>query len=426
MRVFVVFLISVSVSACGSSVEVEPSAFNGDPDTGNTPDMSDSLDVSSSDMEWQSADTGTIADVAATDIGTRPDMPPIVQPEYKVLDAMLETCSTGSVKGLSLQLIEQMNCLDPGVMTSFSGATNIDYSPVVFPFQQGPATETLTTVAAGGGSVMSINSALRTLPQQYLLYQWYTRADRRAECNANLAATPGRSNHNGGLAVDISSSDTWRSSMRAADYIDNVSGEPWHFFYQGPGGKDVRDLSVLAFQQLWNLNYPDDTIAEDGLYGPQTEGAIERSPAEGFAVPPTCNAVMSFVAWPFDVPLEVAERDSEMVVLVPSGIEYVEIVSNGEVVEGLTRASRFRFGRGALAGDYRVVAYDGDGRVRGRARGYRSGEVHIRPLGANNYAVHGAAQIENARVELELMDGTYISVIPEQTRIVIAETILEL
>ena len=31
------------------------------------------------------------------------------------------------------------------------------------------------------------------------------------------------------LAIDIGNSSTWRSRLRAHNYIDNVSGEPWHF-----------------------------------------------------------------------------------------------------------------------------------------------------------------------------------------------------
>ena len=46
---------------------------------------------------------------------------------------------------------------------------------------------------------MSINSAFRTVAQQYLLYAWY----KQGRCGIGLAATPGNSNHEQGLAVDI-------------------------------------------------------------------------------------------------------------------------------------------------------------------------------------------------------------------------------
>jgi hypothetical protein len=39
------------------------------------------------------------------------------------------------------------------------------------------------------------------------------------------------------------------------------------------GGVDVRTLSVLAFQKLWNLNNAN-KLKEDGAYGPATEAAL--------------------------------------------------------------------------------------------------------------------------------------------------------
>ncbi len=317
-------------------------------------------------------------------------MPPVVQPAYKVQQAVDEQCSTGAVKGLSIQLLDQMNCLSPGIMKSFGGSGSITYSASVFPFQQGPATDTLITVVAGGGT-LTVNSALRTVPQQYLLYQWYV----RGLCNANLAATPGRSNHNGGLALDIANSGAWRTKMRNKSYIDNVSGEAWHFYYSGAGGKDVRSLSVLAFQQLWNKNYPDEKLDEDGAYGPKTEGALKRSPAEGFAIPPMCNATMQFVGYPFDVPIEALIEedqagDAVFRVTTTSGIDVIEYRVNGEVIQSVSRQEDpFFTATLALPSniDIEVVGYDRDGRVRGLSTALFRNDFIARPLGDHNYSV---------------------------------------
>jgi hypothetical protein len=239
-------------------------------------DASDTRDVDALDANDAGEDAGQDADVSD---------PPV----YTVEDAMLETCTTGSVQGLSFQLIDKVNCLQPGTFSSFAGAEDIDYSSVVFPYMQVPATEALMNVAAENPGAIYITSALRTLAQQYLLRQWYVRDDRNEACDANLAARPGASNHNGGLAVDIADSAVWREAMRQNDFVDEISSEPWHFDYVGPEGRDVRSLSVRAFQLMWNENNPDDPITVDGLYGPETEGALERTPADGFANPPTCE-----------------------------------------------------------------------------------------------------------------------------------------
>ena len=131
---------------------------------------------------------------------------------------------------------------------------------------------------------MTINSALRTLPQQYLLYQWYL----QGRCGIGLAAAPGNSNHESGLAIDIDDNTGWNASMSAHGFKWFGSADPVHFDYVA-GGIDLRGPSVLAFQKLWNENNPNDKIAEDGSYGPDTEKRLTQSPVGGFAKGATCT-----------------------------------------------------------------------------------------------------------------------------------------
>jgi hypothetical protein len=63
------------------------------------------------------------------------------------------------------------------------------------------------------------------------------------------------------------------------------SSDPVHFDHTAGGTVDLSGYSVQAFQQLWNLNHPEDPISTDGAYGPQTEARLKLSPAEGFARP---------------------------------------------------------------------------------------------------------------------------------------------
>ncbi len=67
----------------------------------------------------------------------------------------------------------------------------------------------------------------------------------------------------------------------------NGPGDPVHFDHTS--SPDNRGQDVLAFQKLWNLNNPNDQIAEDGAYGPQTEARFKKSSATGFTVGPTCG-----------------------------------------------------------------------------------------------------------------------------------------
>jgi hypothetical protein len=198
--------------------------------------------------------------------------------------AVTQSCSTTSVKGLSQQLVDEINCLSPGTLSSIASIKDVSLGSAVFPYLQTPAATALSKAVAARGTTMTINSALRTLPQQYLLYEWYL----QGRCGIGLAAKPGNSNHESGLAVDIDDNTGWNSFMSAHGWKWYGSADPVHFDYVS-GGIDLRGPSVLAFQKLWNENNPNDTIAEDGSYGPDTETRLTKSPVGGFAKGATCT-----------------------------------------------------------------------------------------------------------------------------------------
>jgi len=125
-----------------------------------------------------------------------------------------------------------------------------------------------------------VSSMLRTVAQQYLLYNWYL----DGLCGIQLAATPGNSNHEQGRALDTSDYGTWDGLFSAYGWDWYGSGDVVHFTYNGAGVVDLSGTDVLAFQRLWNRNHPEDLIAEDGDYGPQTGGRLGQSPADGFPV----------------------------------------------------------------------------------------------------------------------------------------------
>ncbi|MGE3631260.1 MAG: MYXO-CTERM sorting domain-containing protein, partial [Sandaracinaceae bacterium] len=172
------------------------------------------------------------------------------------------------------------SCLRPGSFVSFAPHAGITLSSShIHAFMQASARDALHRAAASHS--LTINSAFRTLADQYVLYH-------SGACG--LAATPGRSNHQSGRAVDVGNYSAARSALEAAGCVWLGSSDPVHFDCPGT---DLRNDSVLAFQRLWNRNNPSDRIAEDGLYGPQTEARVSRSPSGGFATsgcaPMTCT-----------------------------------------------------------------------------------------------------------------------------------------
>lgn len=190
------------------------------------------------------------------------------------------TCGTAAVRGLSLQIIAEMNLLIPNVLVNFDDLNVGADGPANNPFLQPAAKEALRrAIRAQGGNTLAINSAYRTVVQQYLLRSWFE----RGQCGITAAALPGQSNHEDGLALDIPDFDTWRWVLADEGWEWFGSGDPVHFTYTGAGVRDdIGNIGIQAFQILWNKKNPNDQLEPDGLFGPETEARLNRSPAEGF------------------------------------------------------------------------------------------------------------------------------------------------
>lgn len=85
--------------------------------------------------------------------------------------------------------------------------------------------------ARAAGVVFQVNSAFRTMAQQMTLWQAYL-------AGGNLAAEPGFSNHQNGIAVDIESAGGTNAAFKwltanahRFGFKRTVSSEPWHWEY---------------------------------------------------------------------------------------------------------------------------------------------------------------------------------------------------
>ena len=234
-----------------------------------------------------------------------------------VSSAVTQTCSTTAVKALSQQLVEEIQCLKPGSMKRIDGIAGLSLGAAVFPWLQTPAANALVAAQKARNVTLSINSGLRTLPQQYLLYRWY----QTGRCGIGLAAKPGTSNHESGIAVDIADNASWRSAMSGKGFAWLGSSDPVHFDYRGGGTVSMKGLSVRAFQRLWNRNHPNDTIAEDGLYGPATEARLAKAPVGGFPKGALCMQSMSADVDDAPLPGEPSAGDEEDPSAIPDATE---------------------------------------------------------------------------------------------------------
>ena len=194
-------------------------------------------------------------------------------------------CSLAAVRGLDAQIVDEMNCITPDTLVRFDDL-NVELGGTsTWALLQPGARAAFGRAVNARGVTFRVNSAYRTIAQQYLLYRWY----REGRCGIGLAAQPGRSNHQSGLALDVSDYPGWRPFLEAEGWDWLGAGDPVHFDYRGSGVRDIRDQAVQAFQRLHNRNNPDDQIAEDGAYGPQTEARLQAAPAEGYEVGAECE-----------------------------------------------------------------------------------------------------------------------------------------
>lgn len=215
------------------------------------------------------------------------DAPPMGTPSIEgtpVSSFETTSCTTSVVLALSLQIAQEVDCLQPGQLVPFMETPGIEFvGSAVLPYVSDAARiDLLAAVEAMPGTTLQVTSGFRTVVQQYLLRRWFE----LGRCGITAAAQPGSSNHESGRALDVSNYSAWITTMEAHGWSHNIPGDPVHFEHLA--SPDIRGADVLAFQRLWNKNAPDDPIAEDGDYGPATAARVERAPAEGFGIGASC------------------------------------------------------------------------------------------------------------------------------------------
>lgn len=203
-------------------------------------------------------------------------------------------CSTGPLSQLDMQIALEMECLGDSLVRRIDDIQGLRFGDGVRPFLQVDAALALKRVVEHVGS-LTLNSGWRSVAQQMVLKEW------EGSCGIGVAATPGRSFHQSGLAIDTGNYRSQFVRQTLAEngftwYCDDRNGgrlsgcaDPVHFEHRS--GDDLRGIAVLAFQKLWNRNHPNDQLVEDGQWGRETAERIRRSPVAGFRQVATCNDV---------------------------------------------------------------------------------------------------------------------------------------
>ncbi|MBE9191431.1 peptidoglycan-binding protein [Gloeocapsopsis crepidinum LEGE 06123] len=188
-------------------------------------------------------------------------------------------CSTTGIVNFDLQLIHQIQRIAPGVLQRVSHP-RIQFKKAAHPYLQAPAAAALIRAveAAPGTKPLEVESCYRTLGQQFILYNHFL----NKRCGIPAAARPGDSNHNGALSIDAREYFWWRPYLERFQWDWLGSFDPPHFDFKGAGIRDMRWLSIKAFQQLYNFNNLKARIVEDGKWGIQTQLALQAVPENGF------------------------------------------------------------------------------------------------------------------------------------------------
>lgn len=130
----------------------------------------------------------------------------------------------------------------------------------------------MQAAAHAAGIKVSLTSGFRTMAEQQYLYNCYK--TRRCN-NGNLAAKPGYSNHQNGVALDISTSSWLAKNAGKFGFVRTVPKEPWHYEYRGadPGGPCSR--VPAADDTTDEQGGVDDSVSRDDLGLPSIPDALD-------------------------------------------------------------------------------------------------------------------------------------------------------
>jgi hypothetical protein len=196
------------------------------------------------------------------------------------------SCSTAGLRPLTNQILEVLlDRINTPEETNLLACDDIPLLRIVggstIPMLQRAARESLQQVIEQEDRQLDLVHAYRTIAQQWVLKQW------AGNCpHISQAASPGKSEHERGLAIDIDDNELWRSALINNGWVWAGPGDQGHFRFAGDDvNPDIILESVRSFQILWNRNHPDEPIEEDGIYGEiETGPALRRSPIEGFPI----------------------------------------------------------------------------------------------------------------------------------------------
>lgn len=201
-----------------------------------------------------------------------------------VAEVVAEHLEQSSVAGLSNQIARQLLRALPAASVKDLSSHVTHSGPLTVPYVQRAAGDALIAAVEEQGKSLAgerphLVHALRTLPQQYVLWKWYLDGS-----GVFPAGMPGSSAFENGVAICIEKHEKWTKVLGKHNWHwrGPNGNDPGQFNYHGPQNPELLTTSVWAFQRVWNAHNPNDLLALDGVLTPQVIARLERSPAAGF------------------------------------------------------------------------------------------------------------------------------------------------
>lgn len=195
-----------------------------------------------------------------------------------VQDYVKHNCSTDGLGPVSRQIATELFAtVNAGSVVDISEHVRI-VGPTTIPYLQREAALSLIAAVKEFGKQPKLVHALRVLPQQFAVSFWYL----HHQCSIPLAATPGTSPHERGIAIDLNDWDDWIPVLKRHSWIWRGDADKPHFNYHGGSDPDFGHYGIRAFQTLWNKHNPSDLLATDGVIGPKTLDRVGFAPVSGW------------------------------------------------------------------------------------------------------------------------------------------------
>ena len=154
-------------------------------------------------------------------------------------------------------------------------------NPSIAAWLQPEAVAAVVAATQEHGRSLTLLSAWRSIADQYVLFRW------GLQCcgGAQLAARPGCSSHELGLALTTSEPESWVQPLQRWGWQWLGPCDPQRFCFPGQSPQHTNDGQrlIASFQTLWNRYHPQALLRVDGAFGPLTEAALLQSPCQGFA-----------------------------------------------------------------------------------------------------------------------------------------------